>query len=46
MPAIIIITAVIVLGRGVGGGIASVVCSIVLSNGIKPFIRDLTRAAT
>ena len=34
---------VIALGRGGGGGggIVSVVCFIVLSKGIKPFIREL-----
>ena len=39
----IIVAAVIVLGLG---GIVFVVCSIVLSKGCKPFMSDLTRAAT
>ena len=39
----IIAAAVIVLWLG---GIVSVVCSIVLSKGCKPFMGDLTRAAT
>ena len=29
----------------ISGGVVSVVCSIVLSNDIKPFMQDLTRAA-
>ena len=33
------------VARG-GGGIVSVVCSIVLSKGCKPFLWDVTRAAT
>ena len=40
---VVIAAAVIVLGLG---SIVSVLCSIVLSNGFKPFMRDITRAAT
>ena len=40
---VLIAAAVIVL---LLGGIVSVVCSVVFSKGCKPFMRDLTRAAT
>ena len=39
----ITVAAVIVLWLG---AIVSVVCSVVFSKGCKPFMRDLTRAAT